>query len=68
MVLRVSASKNVSLRASAHTGVATPRIFKHFQLIVQRFLFYLGDRQKVNCPEGAREATLGCTSLRTGSR
>jgi hypothetical protein len=24
----------------------------------------LGDCQKVNCPEGAREATLGCVGLR----
>ena len=27
-----------------------------------------GDCQKVNCPEGAREATLGCASVRTGSQ
>ena len=26
-----------------------------------------GDSQEVNCPEGAREATLGCASVRTGS-
>ena len=26
-----------------------------------------GDSQEVNCPKGAREATLGCASVRTGS-
>ena len=28
----------------------------------------VGDRQKVNRPVGARETTLGCTIVRTGSR
>ena len=27
-----------------------------------------GDCQKVKCHEGAREATLGCASVRTGSQ
>ena len=36
-------SKNLSLRASAHTGVAIPRIFKHFHLRIQGLVVYLGD-------------------------
>jgi len=48
-----SVSKKVSLRASAHTGVAISQIFEYFQLIIRRYLLFLGDRH---------------TSLRTGSR
>ena len=44
----------MSLRASAHTGVAISRIFKHFSLLFQHYLLYFGDRQKVNCPKGKR--------------
>ena len=43
--------KNMSLRASAHTGVAISWIFKHFQVIIQDILLYFGDRRKVNCPK-----------------
>ena len=44
----------MSLRASAHTGVAISRIFKHFSLLFQHYLLYFGDHQKVNCPKGKR--------------
>ena len=61
--------------------MAIPRIFRETELVeVVRFsknqwstmilLRYaaVGDRQKVNRPVGARETTLGCTIVRTGSR
>ena len=38
---------------------------EHSDVAIPRFL---GDCQEVNCPKGAREATLGCTSVRTGSQ
>ena len=34
----------MSLRASAHTGVAIPKILEHFLPKIQIFHFFLGDR------------------------
>ena len=45
--------KRVSLRASAHTGVAIPRILEHVFFKICTFYFFLGDRH---------------TSVRAGSR
>ena len=36
--------KTVSLRASAHTGVAISRILEHFYFKICTFYFFLGDR------------------------
>ena len=49
---RQDCRKTMSLRGSAHTAVAIPRIFKHFRSQTSGFYFYLGDSH---------------TSLRTGS-
>ena len=39
--------KRVSLRASAHTGVAISQIFKHFGWLVWHYPIYFGDREPV---------------------
>ena len=53
MSLLLRLSKNMSFRASAHTGVGISWFFKHFWSKNKNFYFYLRDRH---------------TSLRTGSR
>ena len=48
----------LSFRASAHTGVGIPRIERKYN---EKWQESFGDCQEVNCPKGARDATLGCT-------
>ena len=65
-------SKNVKItmssRTSPQTGVAIPKIERKTPDYELKMFENPGDCQKVNCPEGAREATLGCASVRTGSQ
>ena len=48
--------ETLSLRTSPQAGVA-----------ISKNDVITGDSQEVNCRKAAREATLGCTSLRAGS-
>ena len=64
----LSMSKNMSLRASAHTGVAIPQVSELFLSKTGKFSLCFWDRQEVNCPKGAGEATLECTILWDGSQ
>ena len=44
---RSACRKTMSLRASAHTGVAIPWIFKHFVSNLMIFPLYLGNRHTI---------------------
>ena len=46
------------------TAIARPRSGRG-NLLPKNGIAIKGDSQKVNCPNGAREATLGCGVLRT---
>ena len=63
-----------SLRASQDSPLPAPTVIARTpseaegDVAISSMQYRFGDCQEVNCPNGAREATLGCTSVRYSSQ
>ena len=63
-VEKLNLKENCHCEGRSPVAIRSPKPYGFGRTTVKMATFWGTDCQKVNCPEGAREATLGCVGLR----